>query len=407
MISVLVVDDNDEKRKDVVALVRGIAGSESCEVTEAADVSAAFKALEQSQYDLMVLDLSLPIRKGGKVDSNGGAGLLRSLNSGAGKRPDHIIGLTAYSELQIQFVKEFGDLLWHVIHYDPASVGWREMIESKVIHIVEAKAGRAASGFGLDLAIVTALERPELTAVLELEGSWVVEQVNGDDSIYHRGVFERDGKRLSVVASAAVEMGMPATAAHAMKVCEVYRPRYLAMVGIAAGVKGAPGDLLIADQTWDYGSGKIHQREDGEVTLAPAPVSLPVDPSLKNRFSYFGLDGPTLGRIASRWRGNIAFPRAKTAIGPVASGAAVVAHRPVVDDVIARNRKLVGIEMETFALFLAARMARRPRPLPLSIKGVCDFGDSAKADEYQELAAFMAAQYLYEFSLQMLIGNAK
>lgn len=53
-------------------------------------------------------------------------------------------------------------------------------------------------------------------------------------------------------------MGMPAAASLAMKMIMTFRPAFVGMVGVAAGVKGRTnfGDVIAADPTWDYGSGK-------------------------------------------------------------------------------------------------------------------------------------------------------
>jgi nucleoside phosphorylase len=43
--------------------------------------------------------------------------------------------------------------------------------------------------------------------------------------------------------------------------------------------------------------------------------------------------------------------------GPVASGAAVLENRPLIEQIVSRNRKLLAVEMETFGVFLAARVS--------------------------------------------------
>jgi nucleoside phosphorylase len=50
-----------------------------------------------------------------------------------------------------------------------------------------------------------------------------------------------------------------------MKMIEYFRPKYLAMTGILAGMRGGsePGDIVAADPSWDYGSGK-RARQDGK-----------------------------------------------------------------------------------------------------------------------------------------------
>src|SRR5690606_25772505 len=87
---------------------------------------------------------------------------------------------------------------------------------------------------------------------------------SGDDTVYFRGEVERSGQKGRVIAAAAAEMGIAAATALATKVIIGFRPRYLFMAGIAAGVEGNAGDILIADESWDYGSGKIATDDDGK-----------------------------------------------------------------------------------------------------------------------------------------------
>jgi nucleoside phosphorylase len=92
-------------------------------------------------------------------------------------------------------------------------------------------------------------------------------------------------------------------------------------------------------------------------------------------------------------------------MGPVASGASVIADSTVVDLIKSQSRKLVGIEMETYGVFLAARVCGRPRPLAMSVKSICDFADASKADDYQRYAAYTSASFLYEFAIEMLASE--
>ncbi len=254
------------------------------------------------------------------------------------------------------------------------------------------------------MAIMTALEAVELQAVLNLPGKWKEKSFKGDSAIYHCGVFTRSGKRMRVVAAATGDVGMPATAVLAMKIVERFRPRYLAMAGIAAGVEGNFGDILIADQSWDYGAGKVTAVAGSGSRFAPSPSPLPLDPVLKARLGQFRLDGKMLAGISGKWPGTRPRFELSAQIGPIASGASVVADRTVMEDIVRRNRKVIGVEMETYAVFVAAAHCREPRPAAMSVKSVCDFGDSAKGDDYQRYAAYTSARFLYEFALEHLAG---
>jgi nucleoside phosphorylase len=60
--------------------------------------------------------------------------------------------------------------------------------------------------------------------------------------------------------------------------------------------------------------------------------------------------------------------------------------------------------MEAYAVAAAALGSGRPRPKYVVVKGICDYADKDKADDYQEYAAEVAAGVLQyaAFALPML-----
>jgi nucleoside phosphorylase/CheY-like chemotaxis protein len=402
-VRILLVDDSVYKVEHVIALVRKVLPDVGVDIDVANDAATAARFLKTTTYNLLILDVNLPLRAGERTSSEGGVVILDAISDRKQyRRPEHIVGLSEYSDLVLRYKHKFSSEMWHLIPYATDNDEWAQQLGRKLIHIAEIGI-EGEEGFLTDLGIVTALHPVELEAVLALPAKWTLQRFEDDDSAYYHGSFETESGSMSVVAAAAVEMGMPAATAMSMKMIYRFRPRFLAMVGIAAGVKGQFGDILIADQVWDYGSGKA-KHEEGSNIFMPAPSSIPLSPYLKSKFQVFGLQRKPLRAIQLDWEGPEAHGAPLQAfVGPVASGAAVIADRSVVEDLVSRNRKLIGVEMEAYGVFVAAQQASRPRPLPMVIKSICDFGNAGKADEYQQYAAFTSARYLYEFARSELI----
>jgi nucleoside phosphorylase/CheY-like chemotaxis protein len=397
MITVLVVDDAPSKIDDIRASVVDAILHEDVRVTVESTVSDAIDSLSAHKYDVLILDINLPIRKGESARLDGGMKVLEAINQGGQiQKPSHIIGLTAYSNLQQQYSAVFEEGMWHLVTYSAASTDWAEGLKKKLMYIAESK---LVGGFQNDLCIIGALEVPELAAILKLPADWNESPIEGDDTRYYAGNFQRDGNALRVVAACCLDMGMPAATALAMKMIENFRPRYLAIVGIAAGISGNYGDVLIADQAFDYGSGKSKSSWFRGVIFEPAPVPILLSPLLKTKFGAFSRRSNILDRIRRESPEEIVPWELGAKRGPIASGAAVLENWPLIQQIRRRDRKLVGIEMETYGVFVAARCCREPRPLAMSIKSICDFGDSKKNDDYQAYAAYTSARYLYEFAL--------
>lgn len=80
----------------------------------------------------------------------------------------------------------------------------------------------------------------------------------------------------------------------------------------------------------------------------------------------------------------------------LASGSAVLADSEALEDIKRQKRELIGIEMEVYGLYAAARAASSPRPSAFALKSVCDFADPDKKDAMQKFAAYTSASVMTE-----------
>lgn len=364
----------------------------------------AASALRSQRWDLMVLDLNIPVRPGEPSRRNAGADFLQQIQARRDFNvPTHVIGITAFDDLLHDYAELFDTLTWNIIEYDHSADAWASRLSNKIQHIIASKSVFREVAFEYDLGIVTALEDPELSAVLDLPGNWKMHALPGDDTAYRIGKFTCDSREIKVVAASAIQVGMPAVTALAMKMIANFRPRYLGHCGIAAGTSGNFGDILIADKTWDYGSGKTKagSMSDGTpfggATFEPAPTPLPLDPELAEKFKRFAVQKELLRNIEAQWQGDRAKSALAVKVGPIASGAAVVENRHLIDAIRSHDRKLIGIEMEGFGIFMSARVVSEPRPKAFVIKSISDLGDQRKNDKYQRYAAFTSARFLHQF----------
>ena len=264
--------------------------------------------------------------------------------------------------------------------------------------------GNAA--YDYDLAVLTALWKPELKAILDLPLGWQKRVIANDPTEYFVGVPRAGSPPIQVVAASCSQIGIAPAAVLAMKLITHFRPRHLAICGIAAGVKGAEvnlGAVLIFEQCWDYESGKRRSDDHGESVLLPDPHHIPISADLRDRFAEcIGKDN-YVGEIESLWKGAKPKSSLRAVLGPVASGAAVVEDRGLVASVKGHARKLIGVEMEAYGVFYAAQNCCKPRPSAFAIKSVVDFADDQKDDSVHEYAAFTSAQYMWHFVLEHLV----
>lgn len=213
--------------------------------------------------------------------------------------------------------------------------------------------------------------------------------IPGDAQEYYETTLKRDGAELKVITAQQKGMGMTAATLLASKATEHFRPKYLIMSGIAAGADEEAaqmyGDVLVPDMVWDYSAGKYVGPDEakirfGDVGFQPRPVSIATDEDIIE-----------IVKATTNMPDN----ECHVHIGPLACGTSVIANSKIMDKQI---RSLfphtIGLDMESYSVYYAAKNISEPRPKPLVVKSICDFANESKDDRYQKFAAFTSAQYV-------------
>lgn len=397
---ILLVDDDRLKFKKLLPMLREKCSLADSDVEYAYDAMQARERLRQDQFDLMVLDLLLPLRAVDEPDLKHSTDLIRDLTrDDEYSRPGSIIGITRDRNARVLAEPIFQDYLWTIVEIDDTSDEWISKIVNCINYLVSAEAqSNLRQEYLKDVAILVALPSPELEAVHRIPWNWDVERPLDRTATVREGNFACNGQTYSAICAAAPRMGMIATAILATKVIQIARPRFLVMGGICAGVEGraAFGDVLLADPCWDYQSGKYSAEPGSESRFDIAPHQLPISEAVRGRADTLRRDRTVWRDIEDHWPG----PKPsglRLHIGPVASGSAVVADKAQLDLVKAQQRQLIGIEMEIYGLLAAAHSANHPKPTAFAMKSVCDYADGNKDDRFQSYAAYTSAQAIRVF----------
>lgn len=274
-------------------------------------------------------------------------------------------------------------VVWVAVHGNSAGYGEDGTPGMRTIDL------NSAVGYECAAVICTAVEI-ESACVLKTLGKWSRLRVKGDKQTYYECVFEdKDGVRRRVITCQQDVMGMTAASALAMKATMLFHPRYLIMSGICAGIAHPDeqlyGDVLVPDVVWDYSTGKYVGPNDseirfGDVGFLPRPQSLALDPDLKEMIDRLSEPGACEFFVRT---------------GPLACGSSVVANRNAVDSrVRSLFPKTVGLDMESYGIFLTASKAPAPRPKALVVKSVCDYANDEKSDDFQKFASFTSSGFV-------------
>lgn len=388
----LIVDDQYQDKAQVIASVLRRVGVANLElVTSAKD---ALRKMKAEKFDLLILDLQIPEEVGQDASPLGGKSLLEyvELNDTI-YRPTSVLAITSHRESYDQCLDFFRQRGWTVM----LGVDDEEYLYSV---LSTQKAHLTARSSSFDAAIITALPHTELEAVLQLPCEWEKYQEPDDDNIYHVGSIRiSNGETKSVIATCSPHMGMTAAAALTATVCLKFRPALIVMTGIAAGIKDRVelGDILIADPSWDWGSGKLTIKDNVPVFLS-APTQIPLDSSIRKKIQYLATNRTYLDEIYTEWRGGKRPPHdLRMHIGPVATGAVVLEDPETVALIKSQNRNTIGVEMEAYGVMSAAFYLGEWRPKVVAMKSVCDFADPEKGNEWQSYAAYTSAAMAFRF----------
>lgn len=402
MLKILIVEDNHEKRRIIAKTALSVDGIDGESLEYASDVVSAKKAIKRTRFDLVILDINLPRTAESAVEVGAGIDVLKFIrNNNSAKPPAYLVGMTAFDDGADAAAAEFSSPLWKLVRFAFNDESWQKPLSEALTYLITSKRPpfiTDGTNYHIDLGIFTALDE-ELQSILALDADWQKIPVPHDHGEYYQGCFNGPNGRLQVVVTVAPHMGMPSAAVTASKLIHNFRPRYLAITGICAGVRGKArlGDIIIADPCFDWGSGKWVAVSPQELKFRPAAYQWRLDDALR-AMARKTATADALEKIRS------AYPRNKTEYPPqviidaMASGASVLQSTALMDDVREQHKNLVGIEMESYAVFTAAQYAADPRPNCISIKSVCDFGDEHKTDDAHHYAAYTSANFLFELA---------
>lgn len=249
----------------------------------------------------------------------------------------------------------------------------------------------------VDAVILTALNSPEKTEVLShFTGDHIGDEFH--DGVIYKVVEARIGDRSVRIAVACQnKMGMTSAAILTCKAIKTWNPRYVVMCGICAGIAAQGvnlGDIIVAQDVFDYGSGKIEEQ-----MLHPDYNPITTDSAVCNLLVEFSGRTEILSKIRDSWQHKTGKPKTELQahVGAFASGAAVVADEKVVQGIVEHKRSLLGIDMEAYGVAQAVQEIGDRRVRHIICKAVCDYANAEKSDDFQEYCAFVSAAFVKEF----------
>lgn len=394
MIRILIVDDKIEKQGNIANVINtACTEKDDIEIMTVSYIIDAKKILAKTTIDIMILDICLPLRAGDNLQRDGGIKLLDEIH-GSDKYtyPRFVIALSEHEELTKEFSLAVG-IIHTSIYYNITSNEWSirlcECIKT-AISIMENNIVKRS--YNYDIAVICALAE-ELDFVKESLLNVRELNIPDDDYIFFTGNYLKDNKRIKVIITQSTQIGMVPASVLTTRLIYNFSPRYIVMTGIAAGIKGKVniGDVVIAEYVWDYGAGK--EAVEGNETIHKNTIEqIQIETDISNMVRRLSADSNTLNEIKELFKGKKPDFNLQIRLGPVATGAAVIANSERVKRIQEQLRDVIAIEMEIYGVYYAARWAIDPKPKYLAIKSICDFADEKKNDDFHHYASHTSAK---------------
>jgi len=245
----------------------------------------------------------------------------------------------------------------------------------------------------VDVVIVTALEK-ERDAVLRYLDS--PQRVESKNRVVYKSYLQHEdsNSRYRVLLFCLGGMGNVQAATAVTQAIDVWNPAAIILTGIMGGVEASErllGDLIVAEQIVGYESGKAKDTGTERRFEVLRSSHLLIEKARHFPPEKWAFQPKILRPDGSSGR---VIPKAH--LGIVASGEKVIADTITVPELQSSWVKLIGVEMEGFGTALAVYQSGSA-PAMLMVKGICDWADPNKNDEWQAYAADVAAAYVVNF----------
>ncbi len=407
MIKILIMDDNADKINRIISVLTGMCMVSANNIDIARSLNSGRKKLSENFYDLLLLDLVLPVDDDEPIEPGKSENFIDELSRiGRFKKPVYVIGLSQYEDKVVANTVKYENKLWKLIHYNLQKDDWEQILQNAVEAILSTKEQLLTSLLNknkYDIGIVCALseEFEQMKKASRLE--WKKVNVKGTSNDFFAANLRTEvGHTLKIIAARNNMPGMQAASVMASCMFSLFNIESLFMTGICAGFKKEGedsidfGDIFIAESEYDYGSGKLCESEDGSY-FKKNPKMIECDFDLKGKINTF-IEEKHPENLISRALGkeNLDLmkkvPSIHFKLG--ACGSYVVANKGFMKDLLKENQKLRGLDMEGYGLYMTSHILGKKC---LMIKSISDFADSNKGDTYHKMCSYSSAWFLFEF----------
>ncbi len=237
----------------------------------------------------------------------------------------------------------------------------------------------------VDVLIVCALpeEREQVFEAFEVPDTDRKRILNSYRADYNFVYNSFTYNKMNICVVTQSSMGMANAASLTTRTILAMKPTLVAMTGICAGrnEKTNLGDIIIADQVYDYTAGKKYVDR-----FAARPKSFSLDEEITSIISsaILGHD-EIIEKIVEEYSDPKKPDKVSVHLNTLASGTAVIDDKETMDSAAAIQDNLYGIDMEGFGVALASNAMNKKW---IVIKAVQDFANGNKSTDENGIRKF-------------------
>lgn len=413
MINILILDDSARKVESIRKILQDGCGINPESIKVATSVSSGRIAVTKDYFDLVLIDLVLPMFDGDEPVEDGGLCFIREIISADSriKIPTQFIGLTEKEDAYNKEKDDFESLLFSVIPCKQGNSEWINQLIHAVNYAIKCKTAiesNIRNRYKYDIGIICALseEFKQLQQAFGGDDKWNNVTIEDDVPFQFKNtvVTTANGSEIRVVAAMAGRPGVIPTSVLSTIMYTIFHVETVFMTGFSAGFPSKSlhlGDILIASSIQDYAAGKLKDI-DGTVRLLKEIHQVETTTALSIKMQELLEDENTQSTIMAKVRkANLLVNERDSYVAHLSAtccGPYVVTSEEIVKDLMDNDRKLEGLDMEGFGLYLTSKLlSNRVQKGALWIKGVGDFANPEKADGYHKTCSFGSAALLYRF----------
>ncbi len=347
-------------------------------------------------YDLLIIDLTLPILSGGEVKGFQAAeDLLEELFASPQLlTPGNIVGITKDAIALDKIENNLGRHLMAVIPEDDTE-SWRKQIADRTRYVLNSSKARShalLTKHDIDWFVLTALDK-ELAPLDDFFG---LENNPAIPGLREFVFTDMKGTPRRGACFAIGRAGQPSAASAAQGLLCQLRPKLAIMTGFCGGIPGKAnlGTILFAESAidWDYGkwkptksASKLYSRPE------PVPIRNSRTHLIARKIVEEGLRDPSPLNAKLKLLSNNEITEAVFDLKPFASGSAVVGAHDVLASIAGLNDSIGGVDMESFGFYFACQHAHAAKPEFICIKAVADDCGIEKDDRLHSVCCFASA----------------